>query len=60
MSTDTTAANESIGYTYHVEPPAVGGKRYARCEGCDRELLCSLGGAGKIPHADSCPNARDA
>ena len=59
MSTKQTTAQEGTGsgYTYHVEPPEVGGERYARCEGCGRELLTSLGGAAKIPHADSCPNA---
>jgi hypothetical protein len=45
------------GCAYHVEPPEVGGDRYARCEGCGRELLTSLGDAAKIPHADGCPNA---
>jgi len=47
------------GYTEHVEPPEVGGERYVRCEGCGRELLCSLGGRERLPHPEGCPNAGD-
>jgi len=61
MSTETRAGLESSGtdttdasYTYHVEPPAQGGKRYARCEECGAELLCSLGGAEKLLHVEGC------
>ncbi|MFC7158012.1 SWIM zinc finger family protein [Halomarina halobia] len=42
-------------YTYHVEPPAEGGQRYVRCDGCGRELLMSLGGRNALLHAADCP-----
>ena len=56
VATDGGAAG---GYTEHVEPLEVGGERYVRCEGCGRELLCSLGGRERLPHPEGCPNAGD-
>lgn len=41
--------------TEHREPPAQGGERYVRCEGCGREVLCSLGGRGNLLHRVDCP-----
>lgn len=45
------------GYTEHVEPPEQGGGTYVRCTDCGRELLVSLGGRERLPHAEGCPNA---
>ncbi|MFC7155178.1 SWIM zinc finger family protein [Halomarina halobia] len=42
-------------YTYHREPAAQGGCEYIRCEGCQRELLISLGGRTVLCHAEGCP-----
>lgn len=40
--------------THHVEPPEVGGERYARCEGCGSE---SIFGVHRILHNGDCPRA---
>lgn len=55
QTSDTDASGEP--YTYHVEPPAQGGKTYARCEACGAELLTDLGGKRTLVHVDGCPNA---
>ncbi len=56
MSTIQTNAEEDSGYSYHVEPQKVGGKRYVRCEDCGRELLVELGGVDQLVHKDGCSN----
>lgn len=43
-------------YTVHREPIEQGGKRYARCTGCAREIL-PVGRFDTLDHADGCPNA---
>lgn len=53
---ERSATTDDAQYTTHREPPHVGGKRYVRCEGCERELLVSLGGRDKLVHRDDCPN----
>jgi len=60
MSTNVPSPEKGIGdasYTEHIEPLSQGGKRYVRCEGCDRELLAVLGGREQLAHRDGCPNA---
>lgn len=56
MSVYDTPAKESIDseYTVHVEPPAQGGGRYARCTGCGREII-PVGRFDTLTHADECP-----
>lgn len=49
--------NDAPGYTRHVEPHAQGGKKYVRCEGCERELLVELGGRENLLHREGCDNA---
>jgi hypothetical protein len=51
-SSDATETNR---YTYHREPPAQGGARYVRCEGCGREVVPA--DPDRIPHRDDCPEA---
>ena len=62
MTPKTTDRQECTGdapvrYTYHHEPPHEGGQRFARCDACGAELLCSLGGARKLVHKADCPAA---
>ena len=61
MSAYDTPAKESIDseYTVHVEPPAQGGGRYARCTGCGREII-PVGRFGALAHADKCPVGSEA
>lgn len=45
-------------YTTHLEGPEQGGERYARCTGCEREII-PVGRFDKLTHADGCPNGGD-
>lgn len=61
MSTNDPAGLESSGptdepLTYHIEPPEQGGKRYARCTDCGREILCCIG-EEKLSHREGCSHA---
>ena len=57
--TTTTPTQETVSeadpFTYHLEPLAQGGEEYARCTGCRREILTSIG-ADKLLHAEDCPH----
>lgn len=41
-------------WTRHTEPPEQGGNAYWRCEGCQREILASIG-RDQLTHTDRCP-----
>lgn len=49
--------DEAPGYTYHREPSSQGGARYARCEGCGREVVPA--DPDRLLHAEGCPNAQE-
>lgn len=51
-------ADDTVGYTEHVEPLAQIGARHVRCKGCCREVL-TLIGREKLIHSDRCPNGRE-
>jgi len=62
MSTDTTAAEKSAAttddeptITRHVEPAAVGGEPYVRCEDCGREVIGR--DPSRLLHAEGCSGA---
>ena len=40
-------------FTVHIEPREQGGKEYARCSGCDREILSEIG-VEKLSHPADC------
>jgi hypothetical protein len=50
------ATEEHDAFTYHTEPIEQGGKEYARCTDCKREILTSIG-EDKLDHADGCSHA---
>ena len=59
MSTNETQAQKSepttdVQYTYHTEPPAVGGAEYVRCETCGVE--CVPAEPDRLSHRDGCPH----
>jgi hypothetical protein len=58
MSAYNTPAKESIDseYTVHIEPPEQGGGRYARCTGCEREII-PVGRFGELTHASDCAHS---
>jgi len=62
MSTNDSAREKATGtvagaqFTNHVEPPEQGGKRFVRCTGCGREILCCIG-KERLTHAEGCQNA---
>ena len=41
-------------FTIHIEPPEQGGKAYARCSGCGREILTEIG-IEWLSHPSNCP-----
>lgn len=55
-TTTTTSKANSKPYTTHLEPVSQGGGTYARCTGCEREII-PVGRFDKLTHADGCPNA---
>lgn len=46
------STNVHDGYTYYTEPHAQGGRRYAKCTECGREVVPAK--PERIPHADEC------
>ena len=61
MYTKNASAKESIDseYTVHIEPPEQGGDRYARCTGCEREII-PVARFGARTHAGECPVGSEA
>lgn len=53
--TRAVATDGGRAYTTHREPPAQGGKEYARCTGCEREIV-PVDRFEQLTHANDCPN----
>ena len=53
--TDDSSADNGATYTYHTEPPEVGGARYVRCEECGRESVPA--DPAKVLHDPDCSEA---
>jgi hypothetical protein len=52
---ETTDTADEPAYSYHYEPPAVGGAQYVRCEHCGRE--CVPANLESVLHTEDCPEA---
>lgn len=50
----TGGETSTTPYTTHLEPGDQGGGRYARCTGCEREII-PVGRFDKLDHAAGCP-----
>jgi len=55
MTTNATGAEKRTVYTYHREPPEVGGAKYVRCTYCGREVIPA--DPDRLIHKAGCPGA---